>query len=220
EDLLKSEKKQPKKITTKKPDKRLKKKPIKKLVKKIVKPVKKKEKEFSEKKALEPAKVTKTVKEDIKEKAEDPEQNKIRDLLSDMREKVAEQEMQTDDDYEEEEIQTSGKRVWSKGGHTASAIYHGVLAATIQQNWVFNERLAKLSKLSKNEKKLEVRVVIKIMKNGDLGDIWTETKSGNNFLDKSAVRAIKKAAPFPPLPKEFQRSSYEIGLIFSPKGLK
>ena len=84
EDLLKSEKKQPKKITTKKPDKRLKKKPIKKLVKKRVKPVKKKEKVFSEKKAIEPAKTAKAVEEDIKEKVEDLEQNKIRDLLSEI----------------------------------------------------------------------------------------------------------------------------------------
>ncbi|MCK5100671.1 MAG: TonB C-terminal domain-containing protein, partial [Desulfobacteraceae bacterium] len=184
-------------------------------VAKIVKPVEKKEKEFSEKKGPEPEEVIKAAREDIEERVEEQEQNKIRDILSELQEKVDEQEMQ--DDYEEEETQVPDFRTWKRGGHTATGIYHGILAATVQQNWVFNERLAKLTK---NEKRLEVRVVIKIMENGDLGDIWIETKSGNDFLDKSAIRAIKKAAPFPPLPKELQLKFYVIGLRFSPKGLK
>ena len=219
EDLLKSDKKQPKKVVTKEPDKRVKPKPVKKHIKKYIKkPVEKKEKEFSEKKVPDPVKEIETAKEDIKKRVDEQEQNKIRDILSELSEKVAEQEME--DDYEEEEDQTSSFKAWKKGDNTATGIYHGILAATVQQNWVFNERLAKLSKLSVNNEKLEVRVVIKILMNGDLGDIWIETKSGNDFLDKSAIRAIKKAAPFPPLPKEFRRSSYELGLLFSRTGLK
>ena len=184
----------------------------------VAKPIEKKEKVFSEKKAPDPEEVIKAAQENIKERVKEQEQNKIRDILSELQEKVDEQEMQ--DDYEEEEAQSPDFSTWKKGGHTATGIYHGILAATVQQNWVFNERLAKLSKLSKDEPRLEVRVVIKIMENGDLEDIWIETKSGNNFLDKSAIRAIKKAAPFPPLPRELQLKFYVIGLRFSPKGLK
>ncbi|MCD4744399.1 MAG: cell envelope integrity protein TolA [Desulfobacteraceae bacterium] len=218
EDILKSQTKQSKKISTKKPDVRLKPKSVKKSVEKPVEkkiePIKIKKKDIVKEKEPEPAEIVEAAKEDVKERVEDQEQEKIRDLLAEMREKVAEQEMYHD--YEKEEVtQKSGYRAWKKD-ITAINIYNGMFSTMIQQNWVFNERLAQLEKI---DKKINVLVMIKIMKNGDLGDIWIETKSGNDFLDKSAERAIKKAAPFPPLPPEFPYSSYEVGLLFSPKGL-
>lgn len=218
EDLLKVQPKSSKKVNTKKPDVRIKPKPVKKIVEKPVEkkiePIKIKKKDIVKEKEPEPAEIVEATKENIKERVEDQEHEKIRDLLAEMREKVAEQEMYHD--YEKEEVtQKSGYRAWKKD-ITAINIYNGMFSTMIQQNWVFNERLAQLEKI---DKKINVLVMIKIMKNGDLGDIWIETKSGNDFLDKSAERAIKKAAPFPPLPIEFPYSSYEVGLLFSPKGL-
>jgi TonB family protein len=209
EDLVKSETKQPKKIASKKPDVRIKPKPVKKKAE----PIKVKEKDVFKEKKPEPTEIIEAKKEDVKEIVEEPEDSKIKDILSELREKVAEQEMQ--DDYEEEEIPETGFKGWGKS-NIAESVYNSLLMASVQQNYVITERLAQLGK---KDKEITVLVMIKIMKNGDLGDIWIETKSGNNFLDKSAIRAIKKAAPFPPLPKEFSRSSYEIGLLFSPKGL-
>ncbi|MCK5311926.1 MAG: TonB family protein [Desulfobacteraceae bacterium] len=218
EDLLKSDKKQSKKVITKKPDERIKPKPVKKIIKKpvakIVKPVKKKEKEFSEKKAPEPEEIIKAAKEDIKERVEEQEQNKIRDILSELQEKVDEQE--TQDDYEEEEVQESAFVGWGQN-NVAESVYNGILMDSIQRLWIYNERLAQLKS---NEEKIEVVIHIKILVSGDLGDIWIETKSGNSYLDSTAIRATKKAAPFPPLPKEFQRKFYVVGLRFSPEGLK
>jgi colicin import membrane protein len=202
-DLLKPEKKQVKKPVIKKKVKSVKKK---------VKPIKKNEKTFSEKKEPEPTEIAEPVKEDIEKKVEDPEQEKIKDILSELRDKVVEQEME--DDYEAEEANVTGYKAWND--ISAQSIYSSVFTTMIQKNWVFNENLAQLDK---DDISINVVVMIKILENGDLGDIWIETKSGNNFLDKSAIRAIKKAAPFPPLPKEFQRRSYEVGLRFSPKGL-
>jgi len=203
-DLLKPEKKQIKKTDIKKDEP----KPIKKKVQ----PIEKNEKTFVEKKELKPAEILEAAKEEIKENVEDQEQEKIKDILSELREKVVEQEMQ--DDYEVEETQVTGYKAWKN--ISAQSIYNSVFSTMIQKNWVFNENLAQLDE---NDKTINVLVMIRILENGDLGDIWIETKSGNDFLDKSAIRAIKKAAPFPPLPKEFQRQSYEVGLLFSPKGL-
>ncbi len=214
EDLLKSETKPTKKEATKKPVVRVKRKPKKKSVTKKIEPISiEKEEPVKEKKPSQ-AEMIEAAKKDIKEKVEEQEDNKIKDILSELRDKVIEKEME--DDYEEEEIQDQnpGYRKWSNS--SAKSIYNGIFSTMIQKNWVFNENLAQLDK---NNNKINVLVMIKIMENGNLGDIWIETKSGNDFLDKSAIRAIKKAAPFPPLPKEFQRSSYEIGLLFSPKGL-
>ncbi len=222
EDLLKSESKQPKKDATKKVEKRIKPKPVKKkkIKKKVVdvnpESVKTEEKKPVEKKISEPVQAEK--EDDKAEEIEELEQEKIRDLLDEMREKVAEQEKLKDllegDEAEEEGSQGLSRGRWSN--ITAESIYQGIFSTMIQKKWVFNERLAKLDR---NDKQIKVLVMIKILSNGELGDIWIETKSGNAFLDKSAVRAIKKAAPFPPLPKEFQRHTYEIGLRFSPKGL-
>ncbi len=214
EDLLKPEAKQTKKETSKKPAVRVKRKPKKKPVVKKVDPISIKKEEPIKEKKPSPAEMIEAAKKNIKEKVEEEEDNKIKDILSELRDKVIEKEME--DDYEEEEIQDQnpGHRKWSNS--SAKSIYNGIFSTMIQKNWVFNENLARLDK---NNNKINVLVMIKILENGDLGDIWIETKSGNDFLDKSALRAIKKAAPFPPLPKEFQRSSYEIGLLFSPKGL-
>ncbi len=215
EDLLKSKKKQSKKIIKKKskPKKNVK-KHVKKIAKPIEKPRVKKEKEFSEKKIDKTSKIIEAAKKDIEKRVEDQEQNKIKDILSELSEKVAEQEME--DDYEEEDVAASSFKAWGTK-NIAEGIYNGILMASVQHNWVFNERLANLEK---NKEKINVLVMIKILRNGRLADIWIETKSGNEFLDRSAMRAIKKAAPFKPLPAEFKDSTYELGLLFSPKGLK
>jgi colicin import membrane protein len=217
EDLLKSDKKPPKKVIKKKTETKKKPKPkkkiIKKSVKKIAKPVEKNEKIFSEKKKPDTSKALEEAKEKIKEKVEEQEQNKIRDILAELQEKVEEQESQ--DDYEEEEIEYSKNESWG-GNLDKKSIYNSILANKIQNNWIITERLAQLARKNRT---ITVVVMIKILKNGDLGDIWIETKSGNSFLDQAAMRTVRKSVPFSPLPKEFQSSSYAVGLIFSPEGL-
>ncbi len=99
-----------------------------------------------------------------------------------------------------------------KTDYTAIDLYNLELMYKIRQNWAFNERLAKA------DKGLEARVLIKILKNGQIRDVWFETRSGNRYLDESALKAVKKSSPLSPLPKGY--ASYEIGLKFSPSGLK
>jgi len=91
-------------------------------------------------------------------------------------------------------------------------LYQMVIKSAIEQNWVFNDVMAGLNK------DLEVRIFIKILKSGDIRDISFETRSGNNYLDESAKKAIKRANPLPELPKGM--FSYELVLGFSPRGLK
>ncbi|MCA1793142.1 MAG: TonB C-terminal domain-containing protein, partial [Desulfobacteraceae bacterium] len=91
-------------------------------------------------------------------------------------------------------------------------IYKMALQSAIEQNWVFNEMLAGM------DQNIEVRILIKILKNGDIRDIVYETRSGNRYLDQSAKRAIQRASPLPQLPKGM--ASYDVVVIFTPKGLK
>ncbi|MEX1297589.1 MAG: TonB family protein [Desulfotignum sp.] len=97
-------------------------------------------------------------------------------------------------------------------GGTPLDFYKMVLQSAIQQNWVFNEMLAGL------DQNLEVRILIKILKNGEIRDISYETRSGNPYLDQSAKRAIQRANPLPALPKGM--ISYDVVVIFTPKGLR
>ncbi len=97
-------------------------------------------------------------------------------------------------------------------GYGPLDLYHVTIASAIEQNWVFNESLARL------DRNLEVRILIKILKNGEIKDIIYETRSGNPYLDESAKRALLKINPLPPLPAGM--NSYDLGLIFTPEGLK
>ncbi len=99
-----------------------------------------------------------------------------------------------------------------KKGGTAIDRYKMILKSAIEQNWVFNETLAGM------DQNIEVRILIKILKNGEIRDIVYETRSGNRYLDQSAKRALQKASPLPALPPGM--ASYVVVVIFTPKGLK
>jgi len=53
-----------------------------------------------------------------------------------------------------------------------------------------------------------------ILGNGTLNEAGFEKPSGNRFFDESALKAIKKAAPFPPLPDWVREGSIEVGIRF------
>ena len=54
----------------------------------------------------------------------------------------------------------------------------------------------------------------RILRNGAVVDVSFEKKSGNRYFDDSAVRAIKKASPLPPLPAWIRGDGIEIGIRF------
>jgi colicin import membrane protein len=99
------------------------------------------------------------------------------------------------------------------GSGSAKEVYNGLIAYHIQKNWAFSEQLAR------GQKKLETLVGIKILPNGEIQDIWIDKKSGNQYLDESAIRAIKKSNPLPPLPKEIGLYHYEVRFRFTPEGM-
>ena len=113
----------------------------------------------------------------------------------------------------------SGGGTGGTGGTGAFGIqpidfYRSLVPNHIENNWVFNEQLVG------GRTDLVSVIVIKIMHNGEITDIWFEKKSGNSYFDDSVYKAVKKSNPLPPLPKEYTQPYYELGLIFTPKGLK
>jgi colicin import membrane protein len=82
------------------------------------------------------------------------------------------------------------------------ADYYTKITKEIWQQWVFPET---------GDKNLEAIISIRIMRDGAVLISRVEKSSGNSLFDKSAVRAISKASPVTPPPREM-----EIGVRFYP----
>ncbi len=70
------------------------------------------------------------------------------------------------------------------------------------------------------EKRGGRRVVVffKVLREGDIVDLRVEKSSGKELLDKSALTAIMKANPLPPLPHEFDGSELRVHFGFEYSG--
>ena len=89
--------------------------------------------------------------------------------------------------------------------------YYNEIWAKIKKGWTIPENL------SVKKEDWETIIILVIDRDGKLQKSWFEKRSGNNLYDQSTVRAIKKADPFPPLPKEWSEKTLEIGIRFHPE---
>ncbi|MCB2192917.1 MAG: TonB C-terminal domain-containing protein [Deltaproteobacteria bacterium] len=90
-------------------------------------------------------------------------------------------------------------------------VYYTEIWERVRRQWVLPEALVK------SASNLEAVVVARIRRDGKLAKVWLERSSGNSRLDASAMRAVEKAAPFPPLPSVVRGRQHEIGLRFRPE---
>lgn len=88
--------------------------------------------------------------------------------------------------------------------------YYDSIWAKIKKEWTLPENLPK------GRTTLETTIVIVIDREGKIQKSWFERKSGNSLFDQRAMRAIKKAEPLPPIPKEFSDTTLEMGFRFHP----
>lgn len=93
-------------------------------------------------------------------------------------------------------------------------IYRVEVAYQVQKNWAFSEQLAG------GRSDLSVELVFKIMPNGEIRDIWFDKRSGNNYLDESAKKAVLKSNPVRPHPPGIVKPFVSVGLRFTPKGVQ
>lgn len=89
--------------------------------------------------------------------------------------------------------------------------YYNLIWSKIKEAWTIPENL--LNKMVD----LETIIVVMIERDGKIQRCWFEKKSGNALYDQTAMRAIKKAEPLPPIPKEFNEDILEIGIRFFPE---
>jgi len=89
--------------------------------------------------------------------------------------------------------------------------YYNRVWVKIKEAWTLPENLPK------GEVDLETTIVVIIDREGKVQKSWFEKRSGNALYDQMAMRAIMKAEPFPPIPKEFSDKTVEIGFRFHPE---
>jgi outer membrane biosynthesis protein TonB len=88
--------------------------------------------------------------------------------------------------------------------------YYSRIWAKIKGAWTIPENL------SKEVVDLEAVLVVIIERDGTIRKWWFEKKSGHSAYDQTVVRAIMKADPLPPIPRDLSEDTMEIGLRFSP----
>jgi colicin import membrane protein len=180
-----------------------------------------KKKASLKKKTLDRSKMIEGAIKNVQKKVDDKDSASLNDALNRLKKKVDETEAATPQPYPPVNAKsaTEGGGGTSGGGGgpktlEAIRIYQAEIQYQIQKNWAFSQQLAGHSI------ELEAVLAIKILRNGEIEDIWFDKRSGNEYLDESAYKALVKSNPLPPLPGEYIGSHYKIGLIFGPKGLK
>lgn len=88
-------------------------------------------------------------------------------------------------------------------------IYYTQIWNEIRNNWVLPERMVR------GKKNLQAVVVIRIGSNGKIVHVEFERKSGDDFFDRSVIKAVQRSDPLPPLPKGYMKSTHEIGIRFN-----
>jgi TonB family protein len=85
--------------------------------------------------------------------------------------------------------------------------YYGAMWSRIKAKWAFPGGL-----LPRND--LVAVVHVRIMRNGATESVSLEKGSVNSLFNESALKAVKKASPFPPFPVGIRDASIEVGIRF------
>ncbi len=88
-------------------------------------------------------------------------------------------------------------------------LYCTEIWARVRNHWVLPEQLLDKTGLTSI-------VVVRIAQDGRVLKAEHEHKSGHALFDLSAMRAVQKASPFPPLPRALRPGPLEIGIRFRP----
>lgn len=105
-----------------------------------------------------------------------------------------------------QEAQTEGQTDQADAGRGMDP-YYAEVWARIRGQWSLPQEIIPRGNV-------ETVINVRILRNGAVVDIGFEKRSGNRYFDDSAVRAIKKASPLPPLPSGIRGNDIEIGVRF------
>ncbi len=154
----------------------------------------------------------------LKQKVETSTPRPLQDRFKELREKVAKEGKPV----QKQEPAKEGTQAATGGGYAPGSkqeielidLYSLEIAYAINKNWAFAEQL------SSRGNKLMASIAFKVMPDGTITDIFFTDRSGNPYLDDSAYKAIVKSSPVKPYPPELKRTYIEMGLHFTPEGVR
>lgn len=142
--------------------------------------------------------ITSKIKELKKE--EEKQQSEISEALKSLKDDLAEY----DESISEEPVTETGGGQAASKSEVMDSPYFNRLSEKVRSLWVYTG----------DKKDIETIVSLKISQSGKLISLWIDESSGDGEYDESVLRAIKKAAPFPPLPEEITVPIFEFGFRF------
>jgi colicin import membrane protein len=142
----------------------------------------------------------------------------LEDTIKRLRDKVTKEGKPGPNDESAPETRQIGKGMGfgARGGRKEIELidlYRLEIAYAVQKNWAFAEQLG-------GGKQLVASIVFKVLPDGKLTDIFFTDHSGNTYLDDSAYKAIVKTSPVKPYPEGLHRDYIEMGLRFTPEGVR
>ena len=102
-----------------------------------------------------------------------------------------------------------GTSISVEGKRFPFSYYLSAIERKVSQNW--------FSGVSSSSSGYSCVVYFRLRKDGRIEDLRVEQNSGNSYFDRSATRAIRSAAPFPPLPRAFSDEFLGIHFTFAQK---
>ncbi len=162
--------------------------------------------------------VKKKALERIKRQVEAATPKPLQDRFKELREKVAKEEGKPAPPGKTAEAGTEpGKAgIYTQGSRKELEvidIYQTEIAYAVNRNWAYANQLG-------SGEKLLVSIVFTVLPDGRIEDIFFMDRSGNPYLDESAYKAIVKTSPVKPFPPGLGRKSIQIGLNFTPEGVR
>jgi TonB family protein len=91
--------------------------------------------------------------------------------------------------------------------------YTAFINSRIQGNWTLPQAL-------RPRDNVETIIEVRILRNGAVERLNFEKRSGNRYVDDSAMKAVQKSVPFPPFPEGMMDNYIEIGIRFHPSELR
>jgi len=179
-------------------------------------PKKKKIKKSLKKKTFKSSRVVKSAIAQLEKKVEKSRPDQIRQAIDRLKDQA--KKTRPNDRKKYQDVKGSGIPGESGAGSKKVLelidIYRIEIAYQIQKQWAFSEQLAR------GQKNLEAYLALKVMPNGEIKDIWFDKRSGNSYFDESAKKAIMKSNPVLPHPTGVKKSFVNVGLRFTPEGIK
>ena len=91
--------------------------------------------------------------------------------------------------------------------------YYAMIWSRIKGRWAFPQGTLP-------GEQLETVIDVTILRTGAVTEMNFEKRSGNRYFDESALKAIRKASPFPPIPASVGENSLDMGIRFHSSELR